>query len=69
LAGVLFGSELIKFPLFSQFLNRNHFEIIQLNLNSIFIVFFRNEMKIDEKKQKSGTFFRPIKTLGNAKIK
>ncbi len=31
LAGVLFGSELIKFPLFPQFLNTNHFEIIQLN--------------------------------------
>jgi hypothetical protein len=44
LAGILFGSELIKFPLFSQFLNKNHFEFIQLNLNSIFIVFF-SEMK------------------------
>jgi hypothetical protein len=39
LAGVLFGSKLIKFPLFSQFLNTNHFEIT-LNLNSIFIVYF-----------------------------
>ncbi len=43
-AGVLFGSELIKFPLISRFFNTNHFEIIHLNLNSIFIVYF-SEMK------------------------
>jgi hypothetical protein len=65
LTEVLFGFELIKFPLFSQLLNTNHFEIIQLN----FYCFF-SEMKWElMKKLKSGTFFRPIKTLGNAKIK
>ncbi len=58
------GSELIKFPLFSQFLNTNHFEIIQINLNSIFIVFFfRNEMRIDEK-TKIWNFFQTNKNPG-----
>jgi hypothetical protein len=65
LAGVLFGSELIKFPLFTQFLNTNtnHFEIIQINLNSIFIVFFRNEMRIDEN-TKIWNFFETNKNPG-----
>ncbi len=59
LAGVLFGSEIIKFPLFSQFFNTNHFEIIQLK--SIFIVFFFSKWN---EKIKIWDFFQTNKNPG-----